>query len=45
METVAMINPVLLVARKQALEEALKRKTEELRQLCLKEAVSISQDL
>ena len=44
METVAMINPVL-VAKKQALEAALKRKTEELRQLCLKEAVSISQKL
>ena len=35
-----MINPVL-VAKKQALEESLKRKTEELLQLCLKEAVSI----
>ena len=32
-----MINPVL-VARKQALEAALKRKTEELLQLCLNEA-------
>ena len=32
-----MISPVL-VARKQALEAALKRKTEELLQLCLKEA-------
>ena len=40
METVAMINPAL-VAKKQALEAALRQKTEELRQLCLKEAVSI----
>ena len=39
-----MINPVL-VAKKQALEAALKRKREELRQLCLKEAVSILQKL
>ena len=40
METVAMINPAL-VAKKQALEAVLRQKTEELRQLCLKEAVSI----
>ena len=39
-----MINPVL-VAKKQALEEALKQKTEELLQLCLKEAVSIFTEL
>ena len=38
-----MINPVL-VAKKQALEESLKWKTEELLQLCLKEAVSISKE-
>ena len=35
-----MINPVL-VAKKHAFEAALKRKTGELRQLCLREAVSI----